>query len=95
MPSRVSLELDIYASVILMVCIIGGSFNTFLDALDASYCTYEGGDDQNEDPTYPDVLGGYDSKLLACPTRSMLTSSLRRGLRDRQRHIRDLHFVHV
>jgi tripeptidyl-peptidase-1 len=26
----------------------GGSFNNFLDALDGSYCTYEGGDDPSE-----------------------------------------------
>ena len=31
-----------------------GSFNTFLDALDASYCTFEGGDDPTQDPAYPD-----------------------------------------
>jgi tripeptidyl-peptidase I len=31
-----------------------GFGNTFLDALDASYCTFEGGDDPNLDPQYPD-----------------------------------------
>ena len=31
-----------------------GSFNTFLDALDGSYCTFEGGDDPTQDPQYPD-----------------------------------------
>ena len=37
-----------------------GSFNTFLDALDASYCTFEGGDDPTQDPPYPDpTAGGY------------------------------------
>lgn len=37
--------------------IAGGSFNTFLDALDSSYCS---GDDPNEDPKYPDSSpGGY------------------------------------
>jgi tripeptidyl-peptidase-1 len=30
------------------------SFNNFLDALDASYCTYEGGDDITQDAVYPD-----------------------------------------
>jgi tripeptidyl-peptidase-1 len=35
----------------------GASFNNFLDALDASYCTYEGGDDPSEDGIYPDKLG--------------------------------------
>jgi len=38
----------------------GGSFNNFLDAIDASYCTYEGGDDDTQDATFPDPLpGGY------------------------------------
>jgi tripeptidyl-peptidase-1 len=41
--------------------IVGASFNTVLDALDASYCTYEGGEDPTLDPTYPDQQpGGYD-----------------------------------
>lgn len=31
-----------------------GTFNIFLDALDASYCTYEGGDQPYVDPAYPD-----------------------------------------
>jgi len=38
----------------------GASFNNLLDALDASYCTFEGGDDPNEDGIYPDPgAGGY------------------------------------
>ncbi|KAH8811080.1 putative protease S8 tripeptidyl peptidase I [Xylogone sp. PMI_703] len=32
-----------------------GFGNTFLDALDASYCTFEGGDDPTLDPHYPDL----------------------------------------
>ncbi|KAH9831173.1 peptidase S8/S53 domain-containing protein [Rhodofomes roseus] len=32
----------------------GASFNNFLDALDASYCTYEGGDNSSFDGIYPD-----------------------------------------
>jgi tripeptidyl-peptidase-1 len=32
----------------------GGSFNNFLDAIDGSYCTYEGGDDPTQDGVYPD-----------------------------------------
>ncbi|KZT61098.1 hypothetical protein CALCODRAFT_447953, partial [Calocera cornea HHB12733] len=36
----------------------GGSFNNFLDALDASYCTYDGGDDPTQDGIYPDPYGG-------------------------------------
>lgn len=37
----------------------GASFNNFLDAIDGSYCTYEGGDDPTQDATYPDPFGGY------------------------------------
>jgi tripeptidyl-peptidase-1 len=32
----------------------GASFNNFLDAIDASYCTFEGGDDPTQDGVYPD-----------------------------------------
>jgi tripeptidyl-peptidase I len=38
----------------------GASFNDFLDAIDGSYCTYEGGDDPTQDALYPDpYAGGY------------------------------------
>ncbi|KAF9068621.1 peptidase S8/S53 domain-containing protein [Rhodocollybia butyracea] len=38
------------------------SFNNFLDAMDGSYCTYEGGDDPSVDAIYPDTQpGGYDA----------------------------------
>ncbi|KAL9127909.1 MAG: hypothetical protein Q9217_003295 [Psora testacea] len=38
----------------------GASFNNFLDAIDGSYCTYEGGDDPLQDATYPSPFpGGY------------------------------------
>ena len=38
----------------------GASFNNFLDGIDASFCTYEGGDDPNSDALYPDTAtGGY------------------------------------
>lgn len=40
----------------------GGSFGTFLDAIDATYCTSNGGDDLNVDPQYPNGLpNGYKS----------------------------------
>lgn len=32
----------------------GASFNDFLDAIDGSYCTYEGGDEADQDAVYPD-----------------------------------------
>ncbi|KAJ7716256.1 subtilisin-like protein [Mycena maculata] len=39
---------------------MGASFNNLLDALDGSYCTFEGGDDPENDGIYPDTLpGGY------------------------------------
>ena len=38
----------------------GASFNNFLDAIDGSYCTYDGGDDATQDAVYPDpAAGGY------------------------------------
>jgi tripeptidyl-peptidase I len=38
----------------------GASFNNFLDAIDASYCTFRGGDSQIFDAPYPDPNpGGY------------------------------------
>ncbi|KAI0775012.1 subtilisin-like protein [Trametes elegans] len=39
------------------------SFNTLLDALDGSYCNFEGGDDPFQDPTYPDPYGGYQGPV--------------------------------
>ncbi|OCH90819.1 subtilisin-like protein [Obba rivulosa] len=39
----------------------GGSFNNLLDALDATFCTFEGGDDPTQDGVYPDTQqGGFD-----------------------------------
>ncbi|KAH7346722.1 peptidase S8/S53 domain-containing protein [Rhexocercosporidium sp. MPI-PUGE-AT-0058] len=35
----------------------GASFNNFLDAIDGSYCTYQGGDDPTQDAVYPDPYG--------------------------------------
>lgn len=37
----------------------GASFNNFLDAVDGSYCTFEGGDDASQDAIYPDPPDGY------------------------------------
>ncbi|EIM86260.1 uncharacterized protein STEHIDRAFT_58060 [Stereum hirsutum FP-91666 SS1] len=36
----------------------GASFNNWLDAVDASFCTFEGGDDPTQDGIYPDPLPG-------------------------------------
>lgn len=38
----------------------GGSLNDFLDAVDASYCTFDGGDDPIQDGHYPSSRGGYE-----------------------------------
>ncbi|KAI0775553.1 subtilisin-like protein [Trametes elegans] len=39
----------------------GASFNNWLDAVDASFCTFEGGDDPTQDGIYPDpVPGGFN-----------------------------------
>ena len=35
------------------------SFNNFLDAIDGSYCSFQGGDDKYLDAVYPDPFGGY------------------------------------
>ncbi|EIW80494.1 subtilisin-like protein [Coniophora puteana RWD-64-598 SS2] len=41
----------------------GASFNNFLDAIDGSYCSFEGGDDPTQDAAYPDPnAGGYTGK---------------------------------
>jgi len=44
----------------------GASFNNLLDALDASYCTFEGGDDASEDGIYPDEAPGGFKGPEAC-----------------------------
>ena len=37
----------------------GASFNDFLDAIDGSYCTFQGGDDPTQDTVYPNSRGGF------------------------------------
>lgn len=44
----------------------GASFNNLLDALDASYCTFEGGDDPTQDGIYPDPLPGGFNQPESC-----------------------------
>ncbi|KAG9312225.1 peptidase S8/S53 domain-containing protein [Chiua virens] len=46
----------------------GASFNNFLDALDGSYCTFEGGDDPSQDGIYPDNQPGGYTGPEACGT---------------------------
>jgi tripeptidyl-peptidase-1 len=44
---------------------VGGNFDLFLDALDASFCTYEGGDDPS-DPRYPDPVPHGFNETRSC-----------------------------
>lgn len=46
----------------------GASFNNFLDAIDGSYCTFEGGNDPTQDGIYPDPYGGGYEGPEACGT---------------------------
>lgn len=55
----------------------GASFNNFLDAIDGSYCSFEGGDDPTFDAIYPDTeSGGYkgDDCGKFAPTAVISTS---------------------
>jgi tripeptidyl-peptidase I len=55
-----------------------GTFNIFLDALDGSYCTYQGGDQPYVDPEYPDPNeGGYKGPLQCggAPKRNVFSVS--------------------
>ncbi|KAF8517278.1 subtilisin-like protein [Hysterangium stoloniferum] len=44
----------------------GASFGNLLDALDKSFCTFEGGDDPNDDGIYPDRLPGGFNQPESC-----------------------------
>ncbi|KAI0329253.1 subtilisin-like protein [Cubamyces sp. BRFM 1775] len=46
----------------------GASFGIFLDAIDGSFCTYEGGDDPAYDPVYPDPADGGYKGSVECGT---------------------------
>jgi tripeptidyl-peptidase-1 len=72
-----------------------GTFNTFLDALDESYCTYLGGDAAYLDAVYPDPGGdGYDgpcnavAPLLAMFSRflTFIEAALPESYQTRQCH---------
>lgn len=53
----------------------GASFNNFLDAIDGSYCTFEGGDDPVYDATYPDTAGGYGAQDCGIYTPAAVIST--------------------
>ncbi|KAM0147367.1 hypothetical protein ACHAQE_010318 [Botrytis cinerea] len=64
-----------------------GFFNTFLDALDGSYCTYcaygECGDDPDLDPIYPDSnSGGYNGTLMCGVYEPTNVISISYGLQE-------------
>ncbi|KAH8079080.1 subtilisin-like protein [Cristinia sonorae] len=44
----------------------GASFNNLLDALDGTFCTFEGGDDPSQDGIYPDPLPGGFTGAAQC-----------------------------
>ncbi|KAF8263524.1 peptidase S8/S53 domain-containing protein [Lactarius quietus] len=44
----------------------GAGFDNWLDAIDGSYCTFEGGDDPDEDGIYPDPQPGGFKKSESC-----------------------------
>ncbi|TBU54464.1 subtilisin-like protein [Dichomitus squalens] len=44
----------------------GASFDNWLDAVDASFCTFEGGDDPTQDGIYPDPLPGGFNGPASC-----------------------------
>ncbi|KAF9495245.1 hypothetical protein BDN71DRAFT_1506993 [Pleurotus eryngii] len=46
----------------------GASFNNFLDAIDGSYCTFDGGDDIYQDPHYPNTQTGGWKGAAECGT---------------------------
>ncbi|KAI0048067.1 subtilisin-like protein [Auriscalpium vulgare] len=44
----------------------GASFDNWLDAVDESFCTYQGGDDPLQDGIYPDLLPGGSNQSASC-----------------------------
>ena len=51
----------------LIIVLLGASFDNFLDAIDGSFCTFEGGDDPMFDWPYPDpsnATGAYKGMPL-------------------------------
>ncbi|KAH7915586.1 peptidase S8/S53 domain-containing protein [Hygrophoropsis aurantiaca] len=46
----------------------GASFNNFLDALDGTYCTFDGGDDPSYDAVFPDKYAGGWNGTEECGT---------------------------
>ncbi|KAF5392549.1 hypothetical protein D9757_002178 [Collybiopsis confluens] len=54
----------------------GAGFDNWLDAVDGSFCTFEGGDDPTQDGIYPDALpGGFKGKSHEFRDESTITAS--------------------
>ncbi|KAH9949696.1 peptidase S8/S53 domain-containing protein [Amylocystis lapponica] len=71
-------DLDLYQTVTLYQTGDGlhfASYNNFLDALDGSYCTYEGGDDSAHDAVFPDPQGGYQGYCGTAPLSHVISTS--------------------
>jgi tripeptidyl-peptidase-1 len=52
----------------------GAGFDNWLDAVDGPYCTFDGGDDPNEDGIYPDAAGSPQSCGIIAPPNVVSTS---------------------
>lgn len=79
---------------------LGASFDNTLDALDGTFCSFEGGDDPDQDGIYPDPLpGGYQGAIRFASTLvrklTLILIENRPRLRHRDPRIRDLHLVRV
>ncbi len=63
--------------------VLGASFNNLLDALDGSFCSFEGGDDSSQDSVYPDPApGGFKGMFGGTRSRAELTSFAFAGKED-------------
>ena len=59
-------------------CGADSSFNDFLDAIDGSYCTFDGGDDPTQDGTYPDPQpGGYKGMYICLQVGHLFLTDLK------------------
>ena len=76
----------------------GASFNNLLDALDGSFCTFEGGDDPQQDGIYPDpsnATGSFKGMICLCRISFSSWSNRLRELRHNYACPRHLDVVFV
>jgi tripeptidyl-peptidase I len=69
-PARVSPRVCPHPFMSITDPVAQASFNNFLDGIDASYCTYEGGDDPSQDGIYPDP-SGYNRTFCVLETHAI------------------------